>query len=194
MSQFPLCEAAKLTIHTGGDFVPAFEVEAYLRTLAPTNYAEGAENTGGCGSAEYDRKNKEWRAMFEPEDKSDNKTKENPMRDQEDAGGLVFRAEAFWPDRHPGLSKEAAEIANRIFRDWLSRQPVVAGFKDSEGWQMGQSPDDGLDTHRARLVCVEKLESDSADAIVAELAELDDYTDVQYLQERARALRAKGGG
>lgn len=170
MSQFPLCEKAGLRCRTLGAslglFISAAEVEAYLRETTQqnsvktesvrrnegTNYAEGAENKVT---------------------QSDNKEKENPVRDQEDAGELVFRAEDF--GGHVQVKSHAGNIAaqaNYVLKRWR-----------------------------------EKQNGDSASAIVAELATLDGkLSSAGYLNpnemspsifdliERARALRAKGGG
>lgn len=200
MSQFPLCEKAGLRCRTLGAslglFISAAEVEAYLRETTQqnsvntesvrrnegTNYAEGAENKVT---------------------QSDNKAKENPVRDQEDAGELVFRASDFahLTEGADSFLGAIAERATQIFRDWLSSQPVVYGRSDHRGWvgfceYERNDATFGNDTHRARLVAVEPLVSDSADAIVRELAEYGENADGALLKiiERARALRAKGGG
>lgn len=129
----------------------------------------------------------------------------------DDKGELVFEAEDFnalfdgmMPEQRDYLRMRCARISNGRFKAWIEAQPVVYG-KDAGcdrdantgSWAVKRFQVES-DTHRARLVCVEKLGADSADAIVRDLLAMyhnfggTSYFTVDELIERAKRLKASG--
>lgn len=84
-----------------------------------------------------------------------------------------------------------ARRANTKLRAWLEQQPVV--YVINRGLNIDQVTISELTntTSTARLVCIEPIVRDSADAIAKGLAELKDYESVRPLIERARKLVGK---
>lgn len=129
-----------------------------------------------------------------------------------DKGELVFDpcdfAAAFGM-RHD-QNKAAADCANAKFRRWLEAQPVVYGteynivnaqrpIEKFGTWfhyeQAGiNEPSYKPPTHRARLCCIEKLESDSAESLLMEMVgvwERGEGLDLrlEHFIRRAKALK-----
>lgn len=217
MSQFPLCEKAGLRCRTLGAslglFISAAEVEAYLQRCESDNLK--ADKELRKDNPEDDRQKlrnftEETPQVAEMTDMP-NPSKTIPKsagRQMADKGELVFRAEDFEQELcgFPTYSLMCASIANRIFRQWLERQPVVSLDKRADGEFYFMNPKvsfrDPSEMYTARLANIQPIEADSADAIVRDMGRLEPNKDglfnlgheIAKLIERARALRAKGGG
>lgn len=81
---------------------------------------------------------------------------------------MIFKSEDFYltyagTDRKKTLHtyEEAAEIANKKLNEWLDKSPTVYTskiLKDSKFEQLTWGTfDPQWDTHRAKLVCIEKI-------------------------------------
>lgn len=181
VSQFPLCEAAGLLVESAPwkeYVISAAEVEAYLRETTQQNSVktESVRRNEGANYAEGAENTEE------------------VMQ-----GELVFRAEDFGPHHSAAI---IADLANRIFRDWLERQPVVYGWKAAnDEWVMDTRVLPEESTHHARLVCVEPLQQDSLEQIARDMLKLYEagnwvkYPDdiAKLIKRVEQALRAKGG-
>ena len=71
---------------------------------------------------------------------------------------MIFKPTDFsdcykWNDNFGSPVDAIAHQANKLFNEWLDKQPVVYGY-DEVGW--GDERLDN-DTHRARLVCIEPI-------------------------------------
>ena len=74
---------------------------------------------------------------------------------------MIFRPEHFFFNRqdncHPS-PHTAAEISNKLFNEWVDKQPVVYGWQEKGGFLMSEWMSvPGADTHRARLCMIEPI-------------------------------------
>ena len=77
---------------------------------------------------------------------------------------MIYKPSDFWDVREEDngqggsnpVYKDISDISNKLFNEWLDKQPVVyrAGDDVNLSWWPKEF---GHDTHRARLVCIEPI-------------------------------------
>lgn len=96
-----------------------------------------------------------------------------PARDQSPTPPWRFEASDFgkcrWLGLQNGGDQEYADAANAKLAEWRSASPVVYGYLEGN-WFV--SPEHrSLDTHTAKLICVEPIRKDTAESLLREMRE-----------------------
>lgn len=69
---------------------------------------------------------------------------------------------------------DAADIANKLFQEWLEKQPVVYSFYTGAIDNVWTEEQSTLDSHKARLVCIEPIQKKCEKHEPIELAKISD--------------------